>query len=351
MVVASALVILIILKAGSAIAGPILLFVFLAILVVPVFNYLRHRGLSSGLSLVIMLIGIVAAVVGLNVIVVGSFAKLGGKLAEYNTDFGLNTEELVAKLDAINLPPEAADAVRQQLFGILGRVSASLVSNTVTMIAGSLMALIALSFIMVESDSFGRRLHRGLGDDSNLLHRMELFQHSLFGYIIARVKLNFLTALGVFVMLVILGVDFALLWGVLAFLLSFVPYIGLAIAAIPPILLGTAESGLTVGIILAIGYLIINQVIEQIIEPKVIGKEMTLSPTLTLFSVIFWTWVLGPLGAMLAGPLAALMILVLGAFDETRWIAIFFSSEDSPLVTGMEPPEDASSEGAPVPGD
>ncbi len=65
---------------------------------------------------------------------------------------------------------------------------------------------------------------------------------------------------------------------------------------------------------------------------------MTLSPTLTLFSVIFWVWILGSLGAMLAGPLAALMILILGAFDDTRWLAILFGAEDSPLVTGMLTP-------------
>ena len=170
---------------------------------------------------------------------------------------------------------------------------------------------------------------------------MGLFQHSLFGYVVARVKLNFLTGLGVFIMLILFGVDYAPLWAVLAFLLSFIPYIGLTVAAIPPILLGTAESGVTVGILLGIGYLVINQVIEQIVEPRVVGKEMTLSPTLTLFSVIFWTWVLGGLGAMLAGPLAALMILVFGSFDDTRWLAVLFSSEDSPLVSGIMPDSDA----------
>ena len=200
------------------------------------------------------------------------------------------------------------------------------------------MALIALAFIMLESDSFSRRLHRGQGDENQLLIRMELFQHSLLSYVIARVKLNFLTGLGVFIMLILFGVDYAILWSVLAFFLSFIPYIGLAVAAIPPLLLGTAESGVAVGVLLGIGYFVINQIIEQIIEPRLVGKQMTLSPTLTLFSVIFWTWVLGGLGAMLAGPLAALMILVFGSFDDTRWLAILFSDEDSPLVTGtLEP--------------
>ena len=340
---ASALAILIILKAGSSVAGPFLFFIFLAILVVPIYNWLKRKGLSDGMALLIMLAGITAVIVGLYILVLGSFAKLAGQLGEYHVNFQANTDDLIAKLETIQIPAETSNAIREKLFDILTQVSRSLLANTVSMIAGSVMAIIALSFIMIESESFGRRLKRGLGDDSNLLQRMELFQTSLFGYVVARVKLNFLTGLGVFIMLIIFGVDYALLWSVLAFILSFIPYIGLIIAAIPPLILGTAESGLTVGVLLGIGYLVINQVIEQIIEPRIVGKEMTLSPTLTLFSVIFWTWVLGGIGAMLAGPLAALMILIFGNFDETRWIAILFSSEDSPLVTGVMPAPDASS--------
>jgi predicted PurR-regulated permease PerM len=265
------------------------------------------------------------------------------QLGQYNQGVAQNTQALADWLASLQIDPALLDQVRRTLFTLLAQVVTGFLASTVNLIAVGLMALIALAFIMLESDSFSRRLHRGLGEGNDLLHRMELFQHSLFGYVVARVKLNFLTGLAVFVMLLIFGVDYALLWSVLAFLLSFIPYIGLVVASIPPILLGTAESGLAVGVILGIGYLIINQVIEQIIEPRVVGEQMTLSPTLTLFSVLFWTWVLGPIGAMLAGPLAALMILVLGGFDDTRWLAILFSSEDSPLVSGVLNDQDTPS--------
>ncbi len=344
LLIAAVLLILIILKLGSAVAGPVLFFIFLAILVVPIYQGLRKRGVSSGVSLLIMLGGIILVIIGLNWLVFSSFSKLLSQLPQYDNGVQVNVQAVAEKLQTIQIPTEVIDTVREKLFEIMKAVAQGFVSNTVGLIAGSILAIIALAFIMLESESFARKLHRGLGDDSSLLHRMELFQQSLFGYVIARVKLNFLTGLGVFIMLLIFGVDYALLWGVLAFFLSFIPYIGLAVAAIPPLLLATAESGVGVAVILGIGYLLINEVIEQIVEPRVVGKEMTLSPTLTLFAVIFWTWILGALGAMLAGPLAALMILVLGAFDETRWIAILFSSEDSPLVTGVMPSDEDSSE-------
>jgi len=347
--VSASLLTLIILKLGNAVAGPLLFFVFLAILVVPLFNGLKRRGLSSGLALIIMLVGITAVFVGLIWLVLSSFAQMVEALRQYNLDFQANTQDIVQKLESIQLDPKVVETINQTLFSYLDDIARSVLASSVALIAGGLMALIALAFIMLESDDFARRLHKGLGEGNDLLMRMELFQKSLLSYVFARVKLNLITGLGVFVMLIIFRVDYALLWSVLAFFLSFIPYIGLIVAMIPPILLGTAESGVMTGVLLAIGYFIINQAVEQVIEPRVVGKEMTLSPTLTLFSVIFWTWVLGGMGAMLAGPLAALMILVFGSFDDTRWLAILFSSDDSPLVTGVlktaeEPAESASTQ-------
>ncbi len=338
LLVAAMLIILIILKIGSAVAGPMLFFVFLAILIVPLFNALKVRGVSPALALIIMLVGITVVFVGLIWLVLSSFSQMIDALGQYMGDFQSNTQAVANWLERIQLDPVFWERLNNMLFGYMDAIARKVVVGSVALIAGSIMALIALAFIMLESESFGLRLRRGLGDESDILRRMELFQRSLWSYVVARVKLNFLTGLGVFVMLIIFRVDYALLWSILAFFLSFIPYIGLIVAMIPPVLLGTAESGMVVGVALSIGYFIINQAIEQVIEPRVVGKEMTLSPTLTLFSVIFWTWVLGGIGAMLAGPLAALMILVLGSFDDTRWIAILFSSDDSPLVTGVLTP-------------
>lgn len=342
LLLASVFIVLLVLKMGSAVVGPILFFVFLSILIIPIYNGLKKR-ISSGLALVVMLLGVAGASIGLFWLVAGSFSKLVAELPAYDLHFQSQTEALAQTLQTLQMPPEVIDQVREALFGVVTKMTVGFLSTTVNMITVGIMTLIALAFIMLESEAFSQRLHRGLGDSSDLLRRMEVFQRSLFGYVMARVKLNFITGVGVFIMLVIFRVDYALLWSILAFILSFIPYIGLLVAMIPPILLGTAESGVWTGVILALGYFVINQVVEQVLEPRIVGTEMTLSPTLTLFSVIFWTWVLGSLGAMLAGPLAALTILLLASFDDTRWIAILFSSDDSPLVTGeMEEKQQAT---------
>lgn len=342
--VALALIVLTLMKIGSSVAGPFLFFIFLAILIVPLYQALKKRGVSSGLALIIMLLGLTVIFIGLGLLVVTSFIQLANSLGQYNTGFEINTEEIAQYLETIRLDAETVQGIGKVVFQVLLTVIQNVVTNTVNLVMGGVITLVALAFIMLESEAFSKRLQLGLADNVSLLGRMRIFQGSLFSYVIARVKLNFLTGLGVFVMLIIFGIDYPILWSVLAFLLSFIPYIGLLTAMIPPIMLGIAESGWVTGLVLAIGYFIINQVIEQIVEPRVVGKQMTLSPTLTLFSVIFWTWILGPIGAMLAGPLAALMILIFGAFDDTRWLAILFSSEDSPLVAGLMPEEESTAE-------
>ena len=334
--IAGALIILIIIQAGRSVVGPTLFFIFLAILLIPVYKGLKGKGLSSGIALLVILLAIIVVVGGLGLILWATFSQLIKELSTYSENVQINTEQVAQLLSQIQIDPETVTDITQKLFKIGRQLLSGFLGSIVSLTAGVIMAMIALTFILLESDQFSKRLKQGLKKEKDLLTRMELFQKSLFKYVIARVKLNFLTGAGVLIMLLLFGVDYSLLWGILAFLLSFIPYIGLVMAAIPAVLLGIAESGLTVGILLGVGYLVINQVIEQVIEPKIVGEEMTLSPTLTLFSVIFWAGILGSLGAMLAGPLAALMILILGAFDDTRWLAILFSSEDSPLVVGRE---------------
>jgi len=220
---AAALVVLIILKMASSVAGPILFFLFLAILVTPLFNVLKRRGLSAGLSLVIMLVAITGVFVALGWLVLSSFSQMLEGLSTYNVDFQANIQGVLQKLESISVDTTVIETINQTLFDMMGQVARNVLANSVVLIAGGIMALIALAFIMLESDSFSRRLHRGLGDENDLLIRMELFQHSLLSYVIARVKLNFLTGLGVFIMLVIKNCDSGLIAGMFGSKFSILP--------------------------------------------------------------------------------------------------------------------------------
>jgi AI-2 transport protein TqsA len=145
----------------------------------------------------------------------------------------------------------------------------------------------------------------------------------------------------VVLLLFVLRVDFPLMWGVLAFFLSFIPWIGLPLAVAPAVVLAFAEHGLTNALLVIAGVTVINILAENALSPMLMGRGLSISPTVLFLGFIFWAWLLGGPGAFLAAPLTIFLILMLDTFPETRWLA---------SVMGMGAPEpDAPEPDAPDP--
>jgi AI-2 transport protein TqsA len=152
-----------------------------------------------------------------------------------------------------------------------------------------------------------RRASRRSREYSPLAARFLAFSETIRGYMGVRAVLGLVAAVLDYALLQVLGVDYALLWAVLSFLLSFVPNIGFTLSLVPPTLLALVEGGWQEGLIVFVGYQVINNVIDNVIGPRFVGKEMKISALLSFLSVIFWAWVLGPTGAILAVPLTVLL--------------------------------------------
>ena len=132
--------------------------------------------------------------------------------------------------------------------------------------------------------------------------------------------------------MVIVGVDDALLWAVAAFLLSFIPYLGLVLALIPPTILAFAESGLPAAAVIVVGGVVLNLIAENVLEPTLTGRALSLSTWLVFTMFFFWVWLIGPVGALLAMPITVLIVLVLDHNERTRWVAAFLS-RNTPSAT------------------
>ena len=142
------------------------------------------------------------------------------------------------------------------------------------------------------------------------------------------------------VFLYFMGIEYALLWGVLMFFLNFIPNIGTIVAAIPPVLLALIDHSLGTCIVVIIGYVIINCFTGYIFEPHLLGKGLGISPLVVLVSLLFWGFLLGPIGLFLAAPLSVVMKIVFQTFDDTRWIAVFMADKaacgELPLSSGQK---------------
>jgi predicted PurR-regulated permease PerM len=167
----------------------------------------------------------------------------------------------------------------------------------------------------------------GVIKDRPMLSQLPAVGQTAVAYFGIRARLNLITGTGVTLICLLLGVDYPLLWGVLAFFLSFIPFIGLAIAMIPPALLALAESGWVQALIVIVGVTAINLLIENVLEPGMTGKRLSLSPMIVFLSIFFWGWLLGPVGGLLSMPITVLLLLVFQHNEGTQWLAKIISNE------------------------
>jgi len=192
------------------------------------------------------------------------------------------------------------------------------------------LILIIVLFLLAEGPAMMNRLRASTGEDHPQVARLTLFGRSVIRQLGLRAIVNLFTAAGVTVLLLVLRVDFPLMWGILAFFLSFIPWIGLPLAVAPAVVLALAEHGVTNAVLVIVGVIVINVLAENALSPMLMGRGLSISPTVLFIGFIFWAWLLGGPGAFLAAPLTIFLILMLGTFPETRWLA---------SVMGMGAPE------------
>lgn len=242
------------------------------------------------------------------------------KVSDSEGHQGTAGEKLVARLGTTS-----GDAVRggsHMLFGFLMEFSgeiAQLASNT-------MVIMILVIFMLFESFHLPGKISLALAardiETSTKIRDLKIqIQH----YFIIKTRVSLITGILSTVILMLLGVQYPLLWGILAFLLNYIPSIGPIIAAIPPLLLAIVDGGIAQGVYVVVGMIGIHIVMGYIFEPRWLGKGLNLSALVVLLSLFVSGWFLGLVGVFLAPPLAVICKIILGAFPETKWIAVLMS--------------------------
>jgi len=208
----------------------------------------------------------------------------------------------------------------------LGKVLVNLLPALINAAGNFLFALVLVAFILLEAPRFQRLVQNDLADRP-VLREMPRVMKTAVTYFGIRTRLNLVTGLGFGLWLLLLGVDYALLWGILTFVLSYIPYIGLLTAMIPPTILAIAEFGLFRGVLVVLGAVVFNLAVENVLEPSYTGKKLRLSPTVVFISFFLWGWLLGPVGALLSMPITVTLMLILGQHESTQWIAKIIGRE------------------------
>jgi len=314
------------LKAASGFIVPFLLALFFAIVCLPIFHFLHKKGIPDGLSLVVIFL-LIFVVLGFVGVVVGTSVQgFSENLPEYQKNLsGLVQKSFgLAEKLGIKLPREKLLNVFNPT--LLIKYIATSLKSFGSVMSNSVFTILVVIFILTESATFSKKL-AFIAKTPDTVSYFETFLNNVAQYMTLKTFTSLATGLFVTVMLWLVGVHYAFLWGLAAFLLNYIPTIGSFIAAIPAVLLSLVQFGISRTIIVMIGYLIINFAIGNVVEPKIMGKGLGLSTLVVFLSLVFWGWVFGPVGMFLSVPLTMVVKIALDSQENTRWITIMLGSE------------------------
>ena len=320
-------------RAAQPIIVPFLLSVFIAVISAPPLLWLEEHRLPRPVAMLIVIIGIIAVVFGLTAVAGPSIGAFTRDIPMYQAKLNAQLDGLLAWLGGmgVSLTRERLSEIADP--GAVIGLAGDLFNSFGALLANAFLIFLTVVFILFEASSLPEKVERISGDPERSLARFRHFTGNLRRYLAIKSLASLGTGAGVTLWLWILGIDYPVLWGMLAFLLNYVPNIGSVIAAVPAVLLATVQLGAGAAGAAAAGYLAINVLVSSIIEPRFMGRGLGLSTLVVFLSLVFWGWVLGPVGMFLSVPLTMTAKIALESRDNTRWIAVLLG----PAPSGSDP--------------
>jgi predicted PurR-regulated permease PerM len=261
-------------------------------------------------------------------ITTSSINQFAGRSTEYQTQLTQITSGWISWVESkgLNVNSETFNSIFNP--GNIIKV----VVNTLTrflqgLLTNTFLILVTVVFLLLELAGLPNKLRMSLGPDHPSVPALTQFSISLNRYLAIKSWISLLTGLLAFAICRILGIDYFLLWGLMAFLLNYVPNIGSILAAIPPVLIALIDQGSGTALMALAGYVGINITLGNFIEPRLMGKGLGLSTLVVWLSLIFWGWVFGPVGMLLSVPLTMVVKIAMESNPETHWIAILLGSD------------------------
>lgn len=328
-ILASFVIIIAGMKAAESLVVPFLLAAFITIITSPLFIWMQKKNIPKSLAVVLIILIFLSVIFLIGVLIGTSITDFSSNIPFYEEKLKGQTEGLVNWLVANNY-------IKSD-FQILKAINPSsilnIVGNTLNQISGlftnGFLILFTFVFMLLEITSLPKKLLKVFINPDESMSRVYTVYQKINKYFGIKTLVSLSTGLLVYFFLLIIGVDYPLLWAVLAFTLNFIPNIGSIIAAIPPVLLTIIQIGFIEAIVGLVGFIIINTIMGNIIEPKFIGKGLELSTLVVFLSLIFWGWVLGPIGMLLSVPLTITIKIALDSSHETRWLSVLLGPEST----------------------
>lgn len=316
-------------KSIGGILGPAFLAIVLMITVFPIRGALVRRKVPGWLATALTIVTVYGVLVALLVALVVSIGRLAALVPTYTPEINDLVDRIGDFLRDQGVKQEQVDAVVNSLdFGKVFSYATSLLQGILGVLSNLFFIATLVLFIGFDAARFPTHLLSAREHRPAIVDALISFAAGTRKYFAVSAGFGLIVAVVDYVALVIMGVPAALVWGVLSFVTNFIPNIGFVIGLVPPAVLALLEGGPKLMIAVVIVYCVANVLIQSVIQPKIVGDALGLSATLTFLSLVFWAWVLGPLGALLAIPMTLLVkALLIDVDPEAKWVI--------PLLSGV----------------
>ncbi|MGB9928506.1 MAG: AI-2E family transporter [Methanosarcina sp.] len=303
----------------SSILTTIFFSIFAALIFLSPARWLKKKGVPSTLSVVIVI------AVAILIVTILSFVVLGGAI-EFGNQIPLYQDRLIAIINGLApyIPSYEGLSVESILRNFVGVAVSFMIGvlngllNTGTTVG---IILLTAAFLLIDAVNIPEKVREETKHKTELQVRLSRFGKSILDFILVRTETSLFESVLFTILFLLGGIDFAILWGVVIFLLSYIPYIGLVLGVIPPAVLAFFQYG-PLGLLgVIVGVIIVDAVSENLIFPSLAKKGLNLSPAVLFLTLLYWNYVLGPSGVLLSVPLTIFVKFVLESFEETRWIA------------------------------
>ena len=325
---AAVIVIIYGLQMAKVLLVPFLLAAFLAMITVRPMLWMQQRRVPAVLAALIIVSLLALIIVVAGAILGRSIADFTAALPEYQVRLDSMIDGfLVFAVDRLGLDDSVQSIGDMINPGWAMGFAATLLNGLKDVLTNVFLIIFTMIFILLEASSITTKVEAAFGKSADSLVGPRQFLDNLGRYLGIKTVVSLATGLCAWLLTWSIGLDFPLLWAMLAFLLNYLPTIGSIIAAVPAILLALVQLGPGAALATLAGFGAINIVIGNIVEPRLMGYGVGISPLVVFIGLLFWGWVFGPVGMLLSVPLTMTLKLGLESDERTRWIAIFLGSE------------------------
>lgn len=321
-------------RAAEAVVVPFLLSVFIAVISAPALLWLENKRVPRWLAMFIVLGVIIFVAIMLSILIGSSIKDFSQDLPLYQQRLSGLLVQITTWVDKFGIDLSTSTLVSYLNPGAAMQLVADMLNGLGSVFGNIFLILLTVVFILFEASSVPHKLRAGLPNADESLGAFAEIANNVNQYLAIKTITSLGTGVVVATALAVIGVDYPLLWGIVAFLFNYIPNIGSIIAAVPAVLLALVQMGLGGALAATTVFVIVNVLIGSVLEPKLLGRQVGLSTLVVFLSLVFWGWVFGPVGMFLSVPLTMTAKIALESNARTRWLAILLGNDVEINETG-----------------